>query len=1029
MGKLTARPKSKSKSKPPSSSTSRTTRSRASTSKNAGGRAKAAHESASCICDGAGDDERLIACDICQSWFHFNCIHLTESRAEEISRFVCDSCQKNSGDFTTFSWEDDPMDETPQNPTVAANNRGEMRKGSEITSESGLESNDPTESGVSSGEEYETDEEVRVRPKRSSRPLRASMSKPTEPSSTVSRSTRSPSATASHRASSAFSASADDALGKRKAGQLHHPAKRARAESESEAAMVAEEHPPASSNPARKYCLGKLRDVVFPIFEQYYSTEESGDERKANLEQLVGKYATDLEMSLFSGYSEPDKAGKAAVGVKYKERFRTLTFNLEKQDRVVLRESIGSGKLTADELSTMSSAELASEEQKQQQQEAEKYSLEHSILQQRVAPRAKITHKGEQAIENLANDDELSRVRAAEAERERQLEAQKARLRIQIEATAAGDSLQSATSDRFSLPPTPTVPASHTDRPVEVVEAGDQSPPPPPSATSKGFDIADVDVEFNFSGSPTALGTSDEMPPPAMPPPISPTTFLPSPSKVSTVSVPRTLSFDLGSLNWSAKGPESGSNPPDAATADARPEVSDPPERRMDDVAFDIDFGADDLGMGDIGDQDFDVFLEQGAPQQEKEEQESSLEAVPAVWNGEIFMPMDDKPMACLVHARQIGGRTLEPQSSQWQILFPSPQARVDGRVPTAIGNKYLLDMRLTTKKELIAVAFMPSSESSAAPFDEFLNYLVKRGRHAVVLPWASRENAPGKELYLIPLQVSDPVPEYIELLDQVRLPKVRQTNVLLGVFILQKGKLVEAPPSSLAAPPQPQAAIPPPPPPPAGPPAGVFPPGSAASAEIAAAWSTMTPEQQQMVQSLLAATQVAAPIAPPPPPPQPAAPTSFPGPSYQYPYPPQPQAPMVPSYTSPFPQTTSQSSPPQPSSFHSPHYTGFASPRGHAPPVPPPGQGYENNDRYGGHDSPPRRRDSGNHDFNRPADSGWGGRGRNRGRGRGRSQASPRSNPWPQSSHDASNWERRGSDSWGDSGGRGGSYGGGWGQ
>lgn len=83
----------------------------------------------------------------------------------------------------------------------------------------------------------------------------------------------------------------------------------------------------------RKYCLGKLRDVVTPIFEQYYTslaaetsdestattsvptlTEEQREEVKAK----VSAFVTDLEKCIFETYSELDKKLRKVTGPKYK---------------------------------------------------------------------------------------------------------------------------------------------------------------------------------------------------------------------------------------------------------------------------------------------------------------------------------------------------------------------------------------------------------------------------------------------------------------------------------------------------------------------------------------------------------------------------------------------------------------------------------------------------------------------------------------------------------------------------------------
>jgi hypothetical protein len=63
-----------------------------------------------------------------------------------------------------------------------------------------------------------------------------------------------------------------------------------------------------------------------------------------------------------------------------------------------------------------------------------------------------------------------------------------------------------------------------------------------------------------------------------------------------------------------------------------------------------------------------------------------------------------------------------------------------------------------------------------------------------VVHPWGSNPgpDAPGKELYLIPILPHEALPDYVEILDLVKFPKQREDKMLLGVFVLNKGKFSE---------------------------------------------------------------------------------------------------------------------------------------------------------------------------------------------------------------------------------------------
>lgn len=178
-------------------------------------------------------------------------------------------------------------------------------------------------------------------------------------------------------------------------------------------------------------------------------------------------------------------------------------------------------------------------------------------------------------------------------------------------------------------------------------------------------------------------------------------------------------------------------------------------------------------------------------------------------------MPLDSTiPQEVDVKARQAGGRKLEADSLLWKTLFPVDHLRIDGRVPVDKSAQYLTQSRLNSSRELIAVVFFPDSEASATSFDLLSKYLIGKGcvllvyffesdtdkespprRHGLIFPWGHRpkEHHPGRELYIIPLLASEPLPEFIELMDDLQLPKIRKHNYMIGVWVLTMGKL--APP------------------------------------------------------------------------------------------------------------------------------------------------------------------------------------------------------------------------------------------
>jgi hypothetical protein len=91
-------------------------------------------------------------------------------------------------------------------------------------------------------------------------------------------------------------------------------------------------------------------------------------------------------------------------------------------------------------------------------------------------------------------------------------------------------------------------------------------------------------------------------------------------------------------------------------------------------------------------------------------------------------MPLDSTiPQETPVVARQIGGRTLEFGSLLWKTLFPSELLRIDGRVPVDKSAQFLLQTRMNSTKELIAVAFSPSSSTGNAGFQILTDFLIAK--------------------------------------------------------------------------------------------------------------------------------------------------------------------------------------------------------------------------------------------------------------------------------------------------------------
>lgn len=92
-------------------------------------------------------------------------------------------------------------------------------------------------------------------------------------------------------------------------------------------------------------------------------------------------------------------------------------------------------------------------------------------------------------------------------------------------------------------------------------------------------------------------------------------------------------------------------------------------------------------------------------------------------------MPLDSTiPQDTPVVARQVGGTVLPFDSAAWQTLFPTPELKVEGRVPVDKSAEFLLQIRMNTAKELIAAALSPADESGAVEtFKALSDFLVNK--------------------------------------------------------------------------------------------------------------------------------------------------------------------------------------------------------------------------------------------------------------------------------------------------------------
>ncbi|NWT52517.1 PHF3 protein, partial [Erythrocercus mccallii] len=112
-------------------------------------------------------------------------------------------------------------------------------------------------------------------------------------------------------------------------------------------------------------------------------------------EERAAKVATRIERELFSFFRDTD--------AKYKNKYRSLMFNLKDPKNNILFKKVLKGEVTPDHLIKMSPEELASKELAAWRQRENRHTIEMIEKEQREAERrpiTKITHKGEIEIES-----------------------------------------------------------------------------------------------------------------------------------------------------------------------------------------------------------------------------------------------------------------------------------------------------------------------------------------------------------------------------------------------------------------------------------------------------------------------------------------------------------------------------------------------------------------------------------------------------------------------------------------------------
>ncbi|XP_018121011.1 PHD finger protein 3 isoform X2 [Xenopus laevis] len=149
-----------------------------------------------------------------------------------------------------------------------------------------------------------------------------------------------------------------------------------------------------SSPPTPKPSIDQIRQSVRQSLKDILQKRISESSSKIPEERAI-KVSSRIEKELFSFYRDTDS--------KYKNKYRSLMFNLKDPKNKVLYKRVLKGEITPEHLIKMSPEELASRELAAWRQRENRHTIEMIEKEQREAERrpiTKITHKGEIEIES-----------------------------------------------------------------------------------------------------------------------------------------------------------------------------------------------------------------------------------------------------------------------------------------------------------------------------------------------------------------------------------------------------------------------------------------------------------------------------------------------------------------------------------------------------------------------------------------------------------------------------------------------------
>ncbi|KAJ3021756.1 PHD finger protein 3 [Thoreauomyces humboldtii] len=722
-----------------------------------------------CLCRQPDSGKFMISCDNCEEWFHGACVGLTKKVGEKLNTFVCPPCKEilglTSSPTTTTAASKSPAS-ISQKPK-----RGPLESSSAVTAVPPATRAAPRSraSAASTAKGFFVD----IPSKTSTPPVPcagAGCSKLAKGSlgkfcSTACRDrplqaeivkcAHVPCLNASVAATSPFCGT--------DCARRYTIAQTVQQKPVTPVVVAPPPPPPVPAwqkEPARVNARKGFTTTFEAIFAEAKATPELYEgslDKSINLDDAAA-FVAGLEDAMYEAWAtikKGDAAGTLECAAPYKNKYRSLQFNLKDKDNLRLRRLVMCGEVTRAELVRLPAEDLANDEIKAAHEEARRKSLRDSIrIDEEPAVLVKKTHKGEVEIDTrmsvtggMLHDEPISQTRSPKPWDEDGF----ASFRTVRSRTGSEESVLTGSP----LARSPSIGDEHSLKsPDTLITDEKESAADRPSKRVKLYqnEAEEENSAVAMEGVEYASSPADEV-----------QTMAENETKVEAVEAedseaPRTelvLEGDAAGDNYGYETYEYESNNDGAAAI--------------------------------------------VAPVQ------AVLDADAVVWQGQVRMQQVGRFTGS---ARQVGGRTIGGPAV-WEDLLPAT-ITIDGRMAPKVLHNYLSVQRVQGGKEIVVVEFLPAgvASSTVTPsttptsspppqsagdtqnaetqgYASLFDYFVTRDRCAVV----GHHYVSIKDMYFVPLAKDASIPLFMAEIPEVRIPDApRPRDALYGVLILSKG-------------------------------------------------------------------------------------------------------------------------------------------------------------------------------------------------------------------------------------------------